>query len=459
MKKILVISLLLLGYLSQAAAISIVSGTWNGHGDTVCFYEVENGLLKEKATYIISADKKFGFALHLDKEGYYVIGDQNIRLTAGKYMFYLKPNDNLNVNIDATGYELVGENTAENKVMKEWFDQIKSVSGKSMNTTLANRSTYVDFFPTLEVVVGATKGWNNRPTGNKFFDDSFSKLKDYDLAANALHYIYLPKSTHPQDEDFPEYYKSISLSRLGNSDILMSYYFGNKLLSQINMRTYFEKKKANADLSIGDHDMLKENLANTSNDVLKGELVLIYAKSKQTVDGLLRFQDEFAKYLITDSQKKRFKLLLNERAKNAKGDPAIDFKFQDANGKDVALSDFKGKVVYIDVWATWCGPCKQEIPHLKKLEEEYKGKNIVFLGVSVDVQKDHAKWKQFLIDNDMKGVQIFAGDKVADISKPYKVKSYPRFILIDKAGRIASDNAPRPSSPEIRSLLNKTLLH
>lgn len=458
MKKILIISLLLLSCLGRLTAISIVSGTCTGLGNSVHFYEVENGQLKEKASYVLSEDKKFAFALHLDKEGYYVIGSANGMLSIGKYAFYLKPDDNLNVNIDVDGYQLIGQNTAENKVVKEWFDIIKPVSNMSMNSKPGGLLTYVDFFPVLEEVVEKSKGWNYKPTGNKSFDTSFQKFKDYDLAANALHFLFMPRTAHPQDDDFPDYYQDISFSAYANSDVLMNYPFGNRLLSQIDMRRYMEKKKADATLNYGDQAMLKENLANISDDVLKGELVLICARTKQTVEGLLNFQNEFSKYLITDSQKERFKSFLTEKAKNIKGDPAIDFKFQNSEGKEVALSDFKGKVVYIDVWATWCGPCKQEIPHLKKLEEEYKGKNIVFLGVSIDAQEDHAKWKQFLIDNDMKGVQIFAGDKAADISKPYKIKGIPRFILVDKNSRIVSDNAPRPSSPEIKLLLNSTLL-
>ena len=58
-----------------------------------------------------------------------------------------------------------------------------------------------------------------------------------------------------------------------------------------------------------------------------------------------------------------------------KGQPAVPFTFKDITGKEVSLSDLKGKYVYIDVWATWCGPCNAEIPHLRKLEEEFEGRN------------------------------------------------------------------------------------
>ena len=127
-------------------------------------------------------------------------------------------------------------------------------------------------------------------------------------------------------------------------------------------------------------------------------------------------------------------------------------------GKEVALSDFKGKVVYIDIWATWCGPCKGEIPYMGKLEEEFKdNSNMVFMSVSIDAQKDQQKWKDMVKEKQMKGVQLFAGSRADDIAKPYKVKGIPRFILVGKDGNLISSEAPRPSSAEIRPLLKKAL--
>ena len=67
--------------------------------------------------------------------------------------------------------------------------------------------------------------------------------------------------------------------------------------------------------------------------------------------------------------------------------PSPDFKGQDINGKTLSLKDFNGKYLYIDVWATWCGPCKKEIPFLKELEKKFEGKNITFLSLSTDQNK------------------------------------------------------------------------
>ena len=59
-----------------------------------------------------------------------------------------------------------------------------------------------------------------------------------------------------------------------------------------------------------------------------------------------------------------------------KGAPAVPFKFKDINGNEVSLADLKGKYVYVDIWATWCGPCNAEIPKLKELEKKLEGRNL-----------------------------------------------------------------------------------
>lgn len=135
------------------------------------------------------------------------------------------------------------------------------------------------------------------------------------------------------------------------------------------------------------------------------------------------------------------------------GKPAPNADFYDALGNLSSISSYKGKVVYIDTWATWCGPCKREIPHLHELEESMKGENVVFLSVSTD--KDINAWKNFLQTQHMTGNQLHqSDDPETSMSKMYNVDSIPRFILIDEEGNIVTANAPRPSSGEqIREML------
>ena len=139
-----------------------------------------------------------------------------------------------------------------------------------------------------------------------------------------------------------------------------------------------------------------------------------------------------------------------------KGDPSPKFDYPDPFGKNVALDDLKGKYVYIDVWATWCGPCKKEIPFLKDLDEEYKGKDIAFVSLSIDKMEHKEKWLKMIKDEELKGIQILADkDWNSEFVTAYNIKGIPRFILIDKEGNIIDSNAPRPSDPYLKEVLGE----
>lgn len=157
----------------------------------------------------------------------------------------------------------------------------------------------------------------------------------------------------------------------------------------------------------------------------------------------------------TTVHKELFDLAL-EMTKFNSGQPALDFSYPNKNGKEVSLSDFKGSYVYVDVWATWCGPCKREIPHLTELEKDYHGKNIVFLSVSVDEDKDYDEWLNMLEEKEMGGVQLFASGW-SKITKDYKINGIPRFMLFDPEGNIVNVRASRPSNPATRDLFDQLL--
>lgn len=140
----------------------------------------------------------------------------------------------------------------------------------------------------------------------------------------------------------------------------------------------------------------------------------------------------------------------------AKGQPSPSFDFENHKGGKTTLADLKGKYVYIDVWATWCGPCIQEIPALKKVEEQYKGKNITFVGISVDEKPNYDKWKKFVTARDLVGVQLIADNAwKSSFVKGYDITGIPRFILLDPNGNIVSADAPRPSDKALIKLFDE----
>lgn len=139
-----------------------------------------------------------------------------------------------------------------------------------------------------------------------------------------------------------------------------------------------------------------------------------------------------------------------------KGAPAPTFQYPDTKGKQVSLNDLKGKVVYIDVWATWCGPCKTEIPHLEKLQESFHDQPVAFVSVSIDQNK--AAWSKMIKEKNLTGTQLIA-DKAGNsqICKDYKIQGIPRFILIDQAGNIVNAQEDRPSRGTVKGKIDDLL--
>ncbi len=139
------------------------------------------------------------------------------------------------------------------------------------------------------------------------------------------------------------------------------------------------------------------------------------------------------------------------------GKPSPKFiDYENNAGGTTSLDDLKGKYIYVDVWATWCGPCIAEIPSLKKIETQYHDKNIEFVSISIDRIRDHEKWKKMIVEKELGGMQLFAdNDWNSAFVKGYSIQGIPRFILIDTEGHIISANAPRPSNPGLIGLFNE----
>lgn len=149
--------------------------------------------------------------------------------------------------------------------------------------------------------------------------------------------------------------------------------------------------------------------------------------------------------------------LLAIKKKTSKGSPAIDMTFTDQSGKKVNLSDLKGKVVYLDFWASWCGPCKAQFPHTAEIKEHFKGKDVVFAYVSIDENKEN--WEKAKEKFRLSGLHNLAdGAWKAKEADEYGIQSVPSYFLIDKNGNFATDHTPRPSQKEELIALIEELL-
>lgn len=191
-----------------------------------------------------------------------------------------------------------------------------------------------------------------------------------------------------------------------------------------------------------------------SDNLLRQQLIAAYAAEYVDFYGIrnLEEMESVVNAYVTDpSAMAIFRTSYDKWDLTSPGRPSPDFRAEDVEGKVHTLADFRGKYVYIDLWATWCKPCKEELPHLKELEKKFEGRNITFLGLSIDGNR--AAWETRVKSGELAGVQLFLGRR-SDFQQAYRIEGIPRFILLNPEGKIVNNDMLRPSSPDIERMLN-----
>lgn len=276
-----------------------------------------------------------------------------------------------------------------------------------------------------------------------------------DIEVAAMSYLQTPREKHPQRQEYPAFYDHIiapgrycdtRILRLGDGVRRLLFYTGFVRMMESEQGV---PKPPNA-------VSLDESLQRICNDTVKGAYLVRNLRYIKGMDALNKAMARYDQYLLTDSVKAWFNAYKQNLATFKKGESALAFSYPDVSGKNVAFKDLRGKVVMVDVWATWCGPCKAEMPYLQQLEEEMKNKEVAFVSISLDVEKDKGKWLKMVQDQKLGGIQLFAGGW-SDITSYYQIKGIPRFMVFDQQGRIVNTDAPRPSDPELKKLLEQTL--
>lgn len=147
----------------------------------------------------------------------------------------------------------------------------------------------------------------------------------------------------------------------------------------------------------------------------------------------------------------------DQQMATAPGKPVNDITLQAPDGTEVQLSSLFGKLLYIDVWATWCVPCCSEIPYIEKLAEQFKGnEKVAFVSFSID--KTAEPWLQKLTADRPAWAQYrLTPEREEQFSADWDIQSIPRFLMIAPDGTICDAKAPRPSNPRIVAYIEECI--
>ena len=175
--------------------------------------------------------------------------------------------------------------------------------------------------------------------------------------------------------------------------------------------------------------------------------LLMFWRIDTDLAGAEVFHRTFRQHNRDSTLARNLRLAIAKKQKLRPGSPAPAFSLLDNTGKLVSISDFKGKVVYLDFWGTWCGPCMKEmVESAPALKKQFEGREVVFLYVSQGDPED--RWKQTLLDKHFtspNSVHLREPRESQQVATDYQVNVYPTYWLIGRDGRIVDARAPRPS--------------
>ncbi len=404
----------------------------------------------------IDQDGKFSFDTELATE----TADVTVEMEGGGYFgVHLVKGETVNMNIEKQGDEwkasfdgpqadvctYVNQYTQLFDDMKYW-----SPDPSESKPVAEYRKMLEDNYQTLKQSLSGIKEQEQRDYYTRLTDSKYKWLVIrlvMDSCANA--------GTNYKDN--PEYLQLVKGIDINDPISLMTNMGYTALNSLVTAPEDDFEGQSRQMMALSDSLVTNKNLRHFLVQMI-GQQYFVYGKgegnSEQFIKDYLAWAGDDKE--LAQAQVDQFREQEGSKALVQEGSKAPDAELTTPDGKKVKLSSLlNGKFTYIDVWATWCGPCCKEIPFVEKLVEKYKGNNKVqFLSISIDedvnawhkkLENDKPAWPQYIINGE-------AGEK---FSKDWGIQGIPRFIMINPDGTIFSSDATRPSDSKTAETIDQ----
>lgn len=422
---------------------------------------------EEVASDSIADDGTFQINFPKDKSGRMMI-----RFARLSQDIYAAPGDSIHVVIDSQAtmdaFDVTGSNSVENNYLVAKAEKFSSLGfqgfpgiwalepAQFLHQKDSLSEEYAQVLAQLKLQEGV--------------DEKFLKLEEAYFQYYSLHLDLMYPNYHgyfsgsyPDSIEFPfeEVQRQAALVPDNDPDLLEVEPVLNILEARLsdNLQAYYEAEGRDPQ-SMEEYSLVAYNLTDT---LFENPDVKAYFKYQQVKDVLGTsgpakakelydlFNTEYSSGTYVEALQK-----INEKWQPLlPGKDVPEFTFVNMEDAEVKLSDLRGELAYIDVWATWCGPCIAEHPHWDSLKTEYSGRPVAFVTISIDSSPE--PWKKMVTDKGMDGYQWHAAnDWNSALAKHFMINSIPRFILLDAQGKVIDASADRPSG-DIRKVLNENL--
>ena len=384
---------------------------------------------------IPNADGSFQIIFKITSPNYYRLG---------RNILYLSPGDKLIISADYSNPlkgEFKGKGSEANLYLRATpFPKAGSYmeAGKNAKPTAKE---------TIEFILQTANLRKKELNELKGVTAEFKRLENARIKADTINSLlggrisfYQPKISKDALKIYEAEYKTLSEAAINN---INKDFVDFSLMKLVVYRDIAE--------SLIENSAKQADIQKIKDWIKSSSLVSLMSKVSNKTE-LNKFSSEISS-IKTIQYRDAVKQRLDDLLKFGKGDSAINFTAVDLAGNPVNLQDLKGKVIYLDLWATWCGPCLQEMPYFEKLKQKYKdNNNIAFVSLSID--DDTNLWQKNVNTRNANGIQwLISRNNLLD----YNVVGIPRTIIIDKSFKVVNLNAPDPSSKETEKIIEELL--
>ncbi len=371
----------------------------------------------------VKADGSFEYSFPLSKSGYFTIGYNTV---------YVQPGDMVNIKIDnedPTKSVISGTHPAINQYLSG-----NSYTHSGSYVAMMNREKLEDAVYTDHFIDSVAQARLQQLQAIKDADSTFIYAEKARIDADVINsYLSIPFYAGFEDDSIK--YNAFMGARTGKIAALLKNICHDEYLDIENVRYVLQ--------SCIQSPLFRQAIVWTPR--LADYVTSLYCSNlldNKTDEASLNQVKSMIDSIKVAEFAEAVKGKLNKVLQLAKGKDAIDMQLTTLDGKQVKLSDYRGKAICIDFWATWCGPCMRESPLFHQLAEQYKpNKDIVFLAISIDT--DINQWKKRMAGKTHTILELNCNDSKA--MAKWNINSIPRFIILDKDFKIVNANAPAPS--------------